>query len=175
MRDGRRTETVTWNQLDDAIGLLSAGLNRQPVDNDGTADLLAELSIQAETMADIAGTLALERGDDASADMLFWARATRAGIESHRRDLAAQRDATASLAERLLAVEQKARSMALAMDFGFLLDQIVSCSRSDIAWPMARSTRAATICLPPRRGWQASWQSRRATFPPVTGSGSVAP
>ena len=123
LRDGRRTETVTWNQLDDAIGLLSAGLNRQPVDSDGTADLLAELSIQAETMADIAGTLALERGDDASADMLFWARATRAGIESHRRDLAAQGDAAASLAERLLAVEQKARSMALAMDFGFLLDQ----------------------------------------------------
>ncbi len=92
------------------------------MDNESTADLLAELSIQAETMADIAGTLALERGDDTGADMLFWAKATRGGIESHRRDLAAQKDESASLAERLLAVEQKARSMALAMDFGFLLD-----------------------------------------------------
>ncbi|HET6619046.1 MAG TPA: glucoamylase family protein [Dongiaceae bacterium] len=123
LRDGRRTQTVTWDQLDDAIGLLRAGLNRRPADNDSTARLLAELSIQAETMVDIASTFALERGDDTGADLLFWAEATRAGIESHRRDLASQRDAAASLAERLLAVEEKARSMALAMDFGFLLDQ----------------------------------------------------
>ncbi|HET6158600.1 MAG TPA: glucoamylase family protein [Dongiaceae bacterium] len=122
LHDGRRTQTVTWDQLDEALGLLSAGLNRQPVGNESTADLLAELSIQAETMADIASTLALERGDETGADMLFWAKATRGGIESHRRDLTAQEDETASLAERLLAVEQKARSMALAMDFGFLLD-----------------------------------------------------
>jgi cyclic beta-1,2-glucan synthetase len=116
-RDGRRTQTVTWDQLDDALSRLKAGLNRSSVDS--TADWLAELSIQAETMADIAWTLALERGDDTS-DMLFWAKATRDGIESHRHDFAAQKDE--SLAERLLAVEQKARSMALAMDFGFLLD-----------------------------------------------------
>jgi cyclic beta-1,2-glucan synthetase len=122
LRDGRRTQTVTWNQLDAALGLLSDGLNRQPAENESTVDLLAELSIQAETMADIASTLALERGDDTGADMLFWAKATRGGIESHCRDLASQKDASASLAERLLAVEEKARSMALAMDFGFLLD-----------------------------------------------------
>ncbi len=29
LRDGRRTQTVTWDQLDDALGLLKAGLNRQ--------------------------------------------------------------------------------------------------------------------------------------------------
>jgi cyclic beta-1,2-glucan synthetase len=123
VHDGRRTQTVTWDQLDDALGLLSAGLNGQAVDNESTADLLAELSTQAETMADIAGTLALERGDDTGADMLFWAKAIRRGIESHRRDLASQRDAAEFLAERLLVIEAKARAMALAMDFEFLLDQ----------------------------------------------------
>ena len=123
LHDGRRTQTVTWDQLDDALGLLSAGLDGQPEDNESTAHLLAELSIQAETMADIAGTLALERGDDTGADMLFWATAIRRGIETHRRDLASQRDAAGSLAERLLVVEAKARAMALAMDFEFLLDQ----------------------------------------------------
>ena len=123
LRDGRRTQTVTWDQLDDALSLLKAGVNRRPADGESIADFLAELSTQAETMVDIASTLALERGDDAGADMLFWVKATRAGIESHRRDLALQRDASAPLAERLLAVEEKARSMALAMDFGFLLDQ----------------------------------------------------
>ena len=122
LRDGRRTQTVTWHQLDDALDLLKASLNRRPGDNENIADLLAKLTIQAETMADIAWTLALERGDDTGADMLFWAKATRGGIESHGRDLGSQTDAAASLAERLLAVEEKARSMALAMDFGFLLD-----------------------------------------------------
>jgi cyclic beta-1,2-glucan synthetase len=122
LRDGRRTQTVTWDQLDDALNLLKTGLNRKPADSEDIADSLAELSIQAETMADIAWTLALEREDDTGADMLFWAKATQGGIESHRRDLSVQRGASTSLAERLLAVEEKARSMALAMDFGFLLD-----------------------------------------------------
>src|SRR6185295_16324835 len=108
LRDGRRTQTVTWDQLDDALSLLSAGLDRPPEDSEHVAVLLSELSIQAETMADIAWTLALERGDDTGADMLFWAKATHAGIEGHRRDLALQRDAAASIAERLVAVEESA-------------------------------------------------------------------
>jgi cyclic beta-1,2-glucan synthetase len=122
LRDGKRTQTVTWDQLDDALSVLKGGLNRRSSDHESTNRLLADISIQAETMVDIASTLALERGDDTGADMLFWAKATRDGIESHRRDLAAQKDASALLAGRLLAVEEKARSMALAMDFGFLLD-----------------------------------------------------
>jgi cyclic beta-1,2-glucan synthetase len=122
LRDGKRTQTVTWDQLDDALSVLKGGLNRRSSDNESTKRLLADVSIQAETMVDIASTLALERGDDTGADMLFWAKATRDGIESHRRDLAAQKDASALLAGRLLAVEEKARLMALAMDFGFLLD-----------------------------------------------------
>jgi len=119
LRDGRRTQTVTWHQLDDALNLL---VDRVAVDSESTEDLLAALSIQAETMADIAWTLALERGDDAGADMLFWAKAIRGAMESHRRDLAPPMDAAASLLERLLALENKSRAMALAMDFGFLLD-----------------------------------------------------
>jgi cyclic beta-1,2-glucan synthetase len=123
LRDGRRTQTVTWDQLDDALSLLMAGVGREPVDRESIAGLLAELSTQAETMADIAGALALERGDDTGADMLFWARATLGAIESHRRDLAPSADAAASLAERLLVLENTARTIALAMEFEFLLDR----------------------------------------------------
>src|SRR5439155_1556357 len=46
---------------------------------------LEEFARQAATMVDIARTLANERGDDASAEMLFWAEATLGAIESHRR------------------------------------------------------------------------------------------
>ncbi|WP_407643994.1 GH36-type glycosyl hydrolase domain-containing protein [Dongia deserti] len=121
LRDGRRTQIVTSRQLDDALNLLMAGVRRIPAHGENIADLLKQLSAKAETMADIARALALERGD-ADADMQFWAQAARGAIESHCRDLVPSADATASLAARLSALEGTARAMALAMDFGFLLD-----------------------------------------------------
>ncbi len=45
-----------------------------------------------------------------------------------------------------------------------------SSSRSAIGWPTARSIPTATTCWPPRRGWEASWPSPRATSRPGTGS-----
>ncbi|HYM82062.1 MAG TPA: glucoamylase family protein, partial [Candidatus Limnocylindria bacterium] len=74
----------------------------------------------AATMVDIARTLASERGDDAGAEMLFWAEATQRSIKSHGRDLAP--DAARALGGRLAALEATARAMAGAMQFGFLLD-----------------------------------------------------
>jgi cyclic beta-1,2-glucan synthetase len=122
-RDGRRTQIVTWRQLDDALRPLMVGVRRVPADSESIADLLEELSSQAETTADIARALALERGDDTGADMLFWAQATRGAIESHCRDLVPTADTAVSLAARLSALEEAARAMALGMDFGFLLDR----------------------------------------------------
>ena len=83
---------------------------------------LAEIAPHAATMADIARTLASERGDDAGAEMLFWAEATLGSIESHRRDVAAAADDAHALERRLATLEATARSMAGAMEFGFLLD-----------------------------------------------------
>ena len=83
---------------------------------------LAGLAVQAETMADIARALANERGDDAGADLLFWAQASVSSIEAHRRDLGQEIEAAAPLAARLSILEDTARSMALEMEFGFLLD-----------------------------------------------------
>jgi cyclic beta-1,2-glucan glucanotransferase len=123
LRDGRRTQIVTWRQLDDALGLLTAGLLRARPDGESIVDLLEDLSKQAETIADIVRALALERGGDADADMLFWAQATHRAIEGHRRDLVPSAGATAALTARLSALENTARTMALEMDFGFLLDR----------------------------------------------------
>ena len=65
--------------------------------------------------------------------------------------------------------------MALAMDFAFLLDPRPPAALDRLsAWPRDRSTRAATICSPPRRGWPAFSRSPRATFRHATGSGSAA-
>ena len=88
--DDRRTQTITRHHLLDALDALAAALRQDPLLRDPPTEALAarveELAPQAATMVDIARTLASERGDDAGAEMLFWAEATLASIESHRRD-----------------------------------------------------------------------------------------
>jgi len=125
--DDRRTQTITRHQLGEALDALATALEqdpplRPPVPAEMIAARLEVLAPQGATMVDIARTLASERGDDASAEMLFWAEATLGAIESHRRDLAQGADAARSLEQRLATLETTARTLAGAMDFGFLLD-----------------------------------------------------
>ncbi len=124
--DDRRTQTITRQQLGETLDALAAALRQDPLlQNPPPEDIaarLVEVAIQATTMVDIARTLAIERGDDAGAEMLFWAEATQRSIESHRRDLAPSTDATRPLERRLATLEATARTMAGAMEFGFLLD-----------------------------------------------------
>jgi cyclic beta-1,2-glucan synthetase len=121
--DGHRTQTVTWRQLDDAFAALGASLERTHIGGEDLGQRLTALAVQAETTTDIARALASERGDDIGADMLFWATATQRSIESHRRDLGQSSDAVTASQIRLSTLEDTARSMALAMEFGFLLDR----------------------------------------------------
>ena len=74
---------------------------------------LAGLDADTRTAAALAQALA--GSQDAAADLAFWAAALHRTVESHRRD-----PALSALAPRLLAIEQAARGMALAMEFGFL-------------------------------------------------------
>jgi len=110
--EDRRTQTIEPRQLDAALDALGAALRRGA----------GETGPQAATMVDIARTLASERGDDAGAEMLFWAEATLASIESHRRDIAQTAAAVRSVQQRLARLEETARTLAGAMQFGFLLD-----------------------------------------------------
>ena len=87
LRDGRRTLTVTWHQLDETLAALSASVRQARPDHEDIAEHLADLAAQAEIMADIASAFASERGDDTGADMLFWMAAARRSIDSHRRDI----------------------------------------------------------------------------------------
>ena len=125
--DDRRTQTITRHQFADALDALTAALRPDrispgPIGPEDIAARLVEAAPHAATMADIARTLASERGDHAGAEMQFWAEATLASIESHRRDLAQTADDARSLERRLAALEATARIMANAMEFGFLLD-----------------------------------------------------
>src|SRR5512134_1561420 len=120
--DDRRTQTTTRHQLGDALDALATALHRAPLPAGEIGAWLAAAAPHAATMADIARTLASERGDDAGAEMLYWAEATLASIESHRRDVAPAAYAARSLERRLTTLAATARTMAGAMEFGFLLD-----------------------------------------------------
>jgi cyclic beta-1,2-glucan synthetase len=110
--DDRRTQTITGQQLSEALDALDAALGQG----------IAKIGPKAETMLDIARTLASERDDEAGAEMLAWAEATQRSIESHLRDLDRTGEDARALDQRLAALEATARSLAVAMEFGFLLE-----------------------------------------------------
>jgi cyclic beta-1,2-glucan synthetase len=124
LRGGRRTLTVTWHQLDDTLAALSASVLQARPDLQGIAAHLADLGAQAEIAIDIASAFASERNDDTGADLLFWMTAARRAIESHHRDICQSPGEAALLAARLESLEATARSIALEMGYGFLLDPV---------------------------------------------------
>ena len=122
LRDGPSTQTVTWHQLDATLATLSANLREPQQDIEGVAAHLVNLASQARILADMAFAFAHERGDDAGADMMFWIAAAQRSIEGHQRDIGQSPAAATALTRRLLSLEATARTMALEMGYGFLLD-----------------------------------------------------
>ena len=82
----RRTNTVTRKQLSNAIDALANSLELTPANAAEWAERLVELRTRALTVADIAQTLAQERGDAPDSELRAWADAVRACVESHARD-----------------------------------------------------------------------------------------
>lgn len=123
LRDGGQTQTVTLRQLDDSIAAVALAVQQARLSSDDLAVRLVGLHADAEMMLDIGGALAIERGDGSGDNMLFWAQATLNTIDAHRHDLAQSTNAACSAMSRLSILEDKARSMALAMDFGFLFNR----------------------------------------------------
>jgi len=87
LADGRRTQTVTRKQLDEALDILSASLRDAPTTPTGIAERLGELVAYSHTVVDIARALGAERGDGADAGLLKWAEAMHGSILSRQRDL----------------------------------------------------------------------------------------
>jgi cyclic beta-1,2-glucan synthetase len=121
LRDRRRTDTITWRQLDDALALLVAAANVAIESSNGLPEQLTTMAGTAGTLVDITTAFALERDDERDSDLLFWATAVQRSIASHLRDLAGS-SSPADLSVRLGTIARRGRDMALAMDFKFLLD-----------------------------------------------------
>ena len=175
LRDGRRTLTVTWQQLDETLAALSASVHQARLDNESIAEHLADLAAQAETMADIASAFARRTrrrhwrghavlgGGGTSLDRQPSAR-HRSVTGDGRRSGGAPCDPRSDTRGRWRSTWVTA----------FCSIPTASCCRSAIGWPTAPSTRVATTFSPPRRGSRASSRSPRATSRPAIGSISVA-
>ncbi len=116
LSDDRRTHLVTRPELVRAFDGLAVSLSAIPF---RPAAVLA----MAETAVDLARTLASERDDPESADMLFWIEAAHRTVASHHRDTSRTDQMTDDLHRRLSTVEASARATAGAMEFDFLFDE----------------------------------------------------
>ena len=86
--ESRRTHTVTLKQLRNAVRNLVNMIGDAPVNAVDWGIRFVELKERAQTVADMAQTLAQELGDPAASELRLWAEAARATVESHSRDAA---------------------------------------------------------------------------------------
>ncbi|MBA3670111.1 MAG: DUF3131 domain-containing protein [Sphingomonas sp.] len=82
---------------------------------------LTQLAATAEKIVQDASGISVEAGDEATAELYFWAEAAQATISSHRRDFAIDLNFDA-LALRLGSLADATRELASEMEFAFLLD-----------------------------------------------------
>jgi len=104
-------------QLTQALDEIDAMLSSRQ----DTPSLLPALSRLATKAGRSARVLVPVEADDSSADLTFWIDALATAIQEHREDVDASHDRSETDAQ-LLAIAREAREMAMAMEFGFLLD-----------------------------------------------------
>jgi cyclic beta-1,2-glucan glucanotransferase len=120
--DNRRTQTIARHHLEDALDELADRVADRPTAAGDLAARLDEISPHTATLVDMARTIANDLGGEAGGDLLFWAEATQRAVDSWLSELTLAEDAVSAIKQRLAAVESTARTMAEAMQFGFLLD-----------------------------------------------------
>ncbi len=87
IRDTKRTQTVTLNELRQKTALLGGLLHSKPADVQAWSDLWRQLPQCADTLEDLASAYAAERADAGNSETLAWARMLRADIRSNARDI----------------------------------------------------------------------------------------
>ncbi len=110
--------TVIRGRLDEAIDAVTAAVQEPPHDSSEWGSRLAMLKAHAHTVVGIARALVEEDPQSVQTDVLVWAEALCATVESHARDL----DMPDTLIRRLTILARSAQAMVGAMDFGFLFD-----------------------------------------------------
>ncbi|MBF0366961.1 MAG: phosphorylase, partial [Oligoflexia bacterium] len=109
--DEKRNITVFQAQITTAIDELDKDL--------GISSDFKALSMQAETLVDLAKTFTEERGEMAKSEVFIWSKLLAEEIASHRRDLSDNADLTQEKIKNLIA---SCRELFNDMDFNFLYE-----------------------------------------------------
>lgn len=93
--DGRRTQTLTRQHLDEALAPF-ADLGDIPATQGAWAARAMELATHAQILADVTGVLTEERAEGVESELVTWTEAARRTADSHARDVALLRPALAN-------------------------------------------------------------------------------
>jgi len=115
--DARRI-SASRERLAGALDAVTSAVREPPRDAAEWVSRLTTLKARAQAVLDIVRTLVDEDAQSAQTDVLVWAEALCATVESHARDL----DIPETLVRRLTMLARNTRAMVGAMDFGFLFD-----------------------------------------------------
>ena len=121
--DGRRARTGALAPIDVALAILEGAAGEAAPTEADQAERLERMSAAAAVLVDAVEALALERGGAECANMRHWAKASLGAIEAQRADARRSHGEVAADEARLKALEDGFRTLAMAMEFGFLLDQ----------------------------------------------------
>src|SRR6058998_537451 len=113
-----RLGPASHGHLADVLDAVTAAVREPPRDSAEWGSRLATLMVRAQAVLATARTLVDEDPGHAPTDVVVWAEALCATVESHIRDL----DMPETLVRRLTILARNARAMVAAMDFGFLFD-----------------------------------------------------
>jgi len=126
--DGRRTRSVSRQRLDDALDAVLATVQEVPEAAEWSGRL-AELKAHARAVTDLArGVVEDDRARspsvEPSEEVIVWALALYATIESHIRDLDRTSPMSELLIQRLANLARSAEALVRGMEFGFLFDPV---------------------------------------------------
>jgi cyclic beta-1,2-glucan synthetase len=110
--------TASRRRLDGALDAVDGIVQATPSDAVDWGARLAVLKARAREVVESAQALLDENPQAGPTDVLVWAEALRATVDSHARDL----DPPDALVRRLTVVARDAQALVEAMDFGFLFD-----------------------------------------------------
>jgi len=113
-----RLGPASHGHLADVLDAVTAAVREPPRDSAEWGSRLATLMVRAQAVLATARTLVDEDPGHAPTDVVVWAEALCATVESHIRDL----DMPETLVRRLTILARNARAMVAAMDFDFLFD-----------------------------------------------------
>ncbi|HKC82800.1 MAG TPA: glucoamylase family protein, partial [bacterium] len=125
---GWRARSITRQRLDGALDAVLAAV-RGPAEGMEWPQRLAGLQAHARAVTDLArGMVEDDRrtspSQDASEEVIVWALALYATVESHARDFDGTIPMSAPLTQRLTSLVEIANGLVKSMEFGFLFDPV---------------------------------------------------